>query len=48
VTDAHTLLAAEQSKVLGLKGERNLRGAVGAPFLVGLFERQRARAPRPA
>ena len=30
VTDAHTLLAAEQSKVLSLKGDRHLRGAVGA------------------
>jgi hypothetical protein len=38
VTDTHTLLAAEQCKVLDLKGERHLRGAVGAPFLVGLFE----------
>jgi hypothetical protein len=40
VTDAHTLLAAEQSKVLDLKGQRHLRGAVGAPLLVGLFERR--------
>jgi hypothetical protein len=37
VTDAHMQLAAERSKVLGLKGERHLRGAIGAPLLVGLF-----------
>ena len=35
MTDAHALLAAEQSKVLGLKGQRHLRGAVGATFPFG-------------